>query len=61
MGQAFQCDACDRLEAGRPAQTVTVKPVAGVAEDLALCSACLVSHNDWRVSRAPEQDRPSGS
>lgn len=59
MSSAFQCDACDALEAGRPAQTVTVKPVAGNPEELQLCSACLVSHNDWRVSRAPEQDRPA--
>lgn len=53
MAEAFKCDACDSLEAGKPAQRVTVKPVMGTSEDLDLCTACLVSHNEWRVSRAP--------
>jgi len=56
--RAFGCDLCDELEQGDPAQKLTVKPVAGHAAELELCSACLVSFNDWRVSRAPERDRP---
>lgn len=59
MGSAFQCDACDELEAGKPAQTVMVKPTAGHSEELALCSACLLAFNDWRVSRAPAYDQPT--
>ena len=57
MAEAFQCDACDTLECGKPAQRVTVKPCMGNSEDLDLCSDCLASHNDWRNSRAPYPDR----
>ena len=61
MGIAFSCDACDQLESGKPAQTVTVAPMNGTAESLQLCMQCLASHNDWRVSRAPKQDAPMDS
>lgn len=59
MASAMQCDLCDTLEPGAPSQKVTVHPSLGQMEPLELCSACLVSFNDWRVSRAPEQDRPA--
>jgi hypothetical protein len=58
MSKAFCCDLCSGLEQGDPAQRITVKPVMGNSVDLEMCAACLVSFNDWRVSRAPEQDRP---
>jgi len=57
--KAFGCDMCSQLEQGDPAQKITVKPAPGQAVDLEMCSDCLVSFNDWRVSRAPEQDRPA--
>jgi len=57
--KAFGCDMCSQLEQGDPAQKITVKPALGQAVDLEMCSDCLVSFNDWRVSRAPEQDRPA--
>ncbi len=59
MSAAFSCDLCDALEAGAPAQRISVKPALNTSIDLEMCSACLVSFNDWRVSRAPEQDRPA--
>jgi hypothetical protein len=58
MSDAFCCDLCDQLEVGKPSQRLTVKPAMGHSEDLDCCSDCLVSHNDWRVSRAPMQDQP---
>ena len=57
--KAFGCDLCSRLEGGAPAQNITVKPCMGSSVELEMCSDCLVSFNDWRVSRAPEQDRPA--
>ena len=59
MAKALCCDLCDALEQGDPAQKITVKPSLGTSIDLEMCSDCLVSFNDWRVSRAPERDRPS--
>lgn len=51
---------CDTLEAGKPAQSIRIKPALNtISIDLEMCSACLASFNDWRVSRAPEQDRPA--
>lgn len=58
MATAFACDMCDTLEAGSTAQTLTVKPAMGAAVPLECCSACLVSFNDWRVSRAPRSEQP---
>lgn len=58
MTLAFGCDLCDRLEAGKPAQRIGVTPEHGGSTNLDLCTECLASFNDWRVSRAPEQDRP---
>ena len=58
MGAGFACDLCDRLEAGKPAQRIAVTPEHGNSATLELCTHCLSSFNDWRVSRAPEQDRP---
>lgn len=57
--KAFGCDLCDRLETGSPAQELNVKPSMGAAVPLELCSQCLVSFNDWRVSRAPKCEQPS--
>jgi hypothetical protein len=59
MSSAFACDLCDALEAGSPAQRISVKPALNTSIDLEMCSSCLASFNDWRVSRAPEQDRPA--
>lgn len=60
MAAGFACDLCDALEAGAPAQRITIKPALNNHSfDLEMCSACLASFNDWRISRAPEQDRPA--
>jgi len=56
--KAFGCDLCSQLEQGDPAQRISVKPCMGTSVDLEMCAGCLASFNDWRVSRAPEQDRP---
>jgi len=58
MSEAFACDMCDTLEAGKPAQRISIKPALNTSIDLEMCSGCLVSFNEWRVTRAPEQDRP---
>lgn len=59
MSNAFGCDLCARLEAGAPAQRITVKPALGNAVDLEMCAGCLVSFSEWRLDRAPAQDAPS--
>jgi hypothetical protein len=59
MSVAFSCDLCDGLEAGKPAQSINIKPALNAVFELEMCSACLVSFNDWRVSRAPIEDRPA--
>lgn len=58
---AFSCDLCDTLEGGATAQKLAVAPSMGKAESLELCSACLLSFNDWRISRAPQGDQPGGA
>jgi hypothetical protein len=58
MSAAYKCDLCDRLESGKPAQRVAITPEHGASAAFELCTICLASFNDWRVGRAPEQDRP---
>lgn len=57
--KAFGCDLCSALEQGDPAQRITVKPVMGNSVDLEMCAGCLVSFSEWRVGRAPIEDRPA--
>lgn len=58
MAKAFQCDLCDHLSEGEPDQSINVSPRHGGSTQLQMCSQCLASFNDWRVSRAPNHDKP---
>lgn len=56
MASAFSCDICTSLEAGAPAQKLTVIPSLGQPQPLELCTACLMSFNQWRDERTPADD-----
>jgi len=58
MAEAFECDLCECLEAGKPAQKITIAPALGGSHAVEMCSGCLAEFNDWRDARKPTPDDP---